>query len=344
MAKRKKTKKNRYPDFSGKKREIHNVLRDSLGRIIRPIFIDSDKNKPVERYELLDILDIEDVLPNDFGRRSLNLKKLNSLNVTIIDSDFNGELYKYCIHDLEQNLEPISNFTFNETTHITKLKGINRCLQPYNKNSKKIYVNTGEAGNSTRTKEQLVEGSQGARMRDQLIRFCLGKTKVSLDFIYNKFDGKCFNCNSFIEYKDTHKKGLDHTLPLSKWFPLNNQTSTFLCKDCNSSKRDQWPGDFYDLKKLETLSTLTDLPIDLLNSNQHYNKEVVNIFVNDFDNIMEKWSTFGRRDDISKKNKFILFLEKEVNNISKYMNDDENLSILYYKMSSYLNEIKKRVN
>lgn len=81
------------------------------------------------------------------------------------------------------------------------------------------------------------------------------------DFIWNKFDQKCFNCGKLL--KKTSEMALDHTMPLVYFWPLD-ETATCLCKTCNSKKHDYFPFEFYNQKQLVSLSKITKLPKDLL--------------------------------------------------------------------------------
>ena len=62
------------------------------------------------------------------------------------------------------------------------------------------------------------------------------------DDIWNKFEGKCFNCNEPLGTQN--KMHLDHTRPLALLWPLDS-TATCLCGSCNSEKRDRQPATFY---------------------------------------------------------------------------------------------------
>ena len=58
---------------------------------------------------------------------------------------------------------------------------------------------------------------------------------------------------------------LDHTLPLSYLWPLDN-TATALCPTHNSQKSDSFPIDFYTDSELRELSTLTGISLPVLTS------------------------------------------------------------------------------
>jgi hypothetical protein len=81
--------------------------------------------------------------------------------------------------------------------------------------------------------------------------------------IWERFGKKCFNCG--IEILSPNRMHLDHTLPLSYLWPLD-ETATCLCNTCNSSKSDKFPVDFYPTEVIPLLSELTKIDVALLKS------------------------------------------------------------------------------
>ena len=82
--------------------------------------------------------------------------------------------------------------------------------------------------------------------------------KKSLDNNYNKedikytfklFNNKCFNCPS------TTNLEIDHHKPLSKNNGLSRTNAVVLCKNCNSSKHNKDPKDFYSSDKILLLES-----------------------------------------------------------------------------------------
>lgn len=139
---------------------------------------------------------------------------------------------------------------------------------------KKFFVNS--ALNHLRTSTQHREDSLRRRAFELLIRELLGiewiyhsfrkKHEQEFDkFIWEKFGKKCFNCE--VDLSTPSEMDLDHTMPLSGLYPLD-ETATCLCPTCNSSKSDLYPKDFYSHDKLIKLSELTKIPIKILNSNR----------------------------------------------------------------------------
>jgi len=93
------------------------------------------------------------------------------------------------------------------------------------------------------------------------------------DYIWKKFDKKCFNCNAQIS--SSGEMDLDHTRPLALLWPLD-KSATCLCGDCNTLKRDKPPVEFYTEEQLMKLSELTGLSMDELR-NPNPNTKVLDL-------------------------------------------------------------------
>lgn len=83
------------------------------------------------------------------------------------------------------------------------------------------------------------------------------------EHIRKKFNCKCFKCGKEV---DAHFD-LDHTMPLAYLYRLD-ESATCLCSNCNSSKRDKFPADFYTEDELQSLSEITGLPMELLHKRE----------------------------------------------------------------------------
>jgi 5-methylcytosine-specific restriction endonuclease McrA len=66
--------------------------------------------------------------------------------------------------------------------------------------------------------------------------------------VYQRFDHKCFACNS------QDNLSIDHHRPLSKGHPLSGQNAVLLCVSCNASKGSKQPEEFYSQTQLEVLN------------------------------------------------------------------------------------------
>lgn len=127
--------------------------------------------------------------------------------------------------------------------------------------------------NPQRNPQQFKEDSLRRRALEVLVNHLLGHNLVHFEFkdatkkefsehIRKKFDSKCFKCGKPV---DAHSFDLDHTMPLAYLYRLD-ESATCLCPNCNSSKRDKFPADFYTEDELEKLSKITGLSIELLHT------------------------------------------------------------------------------
>lgn len=283
IRKRKITKRNTYPIHTTY-RHISSVMRNVNGNMCFSEEIDG-----TFYIRLTSIKDIPSIRPNKNGQRRFSRKYIDSvLKHNIIDYNYEGDLYMYCIHEVNQVLRPVSDFTTNKTSpHLRPNEKIYG-LQPFCKDSKRKYVNNGKAGNSSRTKDQHLE-DVGSRFRQKLIVSAIGYTpKISYKDIYTKYNGCCFKCKKEIPFNRTDLKGLDHTLPHAYWWPYTTENATFLCTDCNQSKKDKWPSEFYTVDELKELSKLTNIDFNILSSKSPlFNMEMINKVDLEFNKIMD---------------------------------------------------------
>ena len=278
--KRKRKHRNSYPNYSGQSRHLHSCLRDSFGRIIRPI--SNPHGKGAIGYELLDITNLQQIYPDKTGRRGMKKALLYSQEHTILNKDWNGDIYKYCTHCRKQNLLPLTEFTSNdhgyEACLLTEksakkyhLKG--HSSQPFCKDCKRAYVNS--SGNKKRTKDQHIESAALSRYRGLLPEYLKDSynKKYSNNSVFNKFNHQCFKCDKDLDIDDSSAYQIDHTLPAALYWPLNDNNCTLLCYDCNQAKTDQWTSMFYCEAKIEELSKLTGYEGNLLSGAPTINPE-----------------------------------------------------------------------
>lgn len=147
---------------------------------------------------------------------------------------------------------------------------------------KKFFVNA--ALNHLRTTTQHKEDALRRRAFEKLLGDLTGddwiyhkfrlSTKKEFDVsIWEKFGKKCFNCNKSLS--SVRMQHLDHTMPLASLYPLD-ETATCLCDECNSRKSDLFPVDFYSPEKLNNLSQITGLSVEVLNSRSS-NQKMINL-------------------------------------------------------------------
>jgi len=288
MSRRKINKTNQYPVHTTF-RHLHSVLRTNDGRIVYSVVTPTTVH-----YVATSLYDIPEITPNKYGQRVFKKSYIPYLQSFVVDEHYNGELFMYCKHEIQQVLRPITDFTTISPTlwntpsdaymHVCIGMENNHpiCLKPISKDSKRIYANRGTAGNHTRTKSQMVEDT-GSRFRTKIIEAVTGiRPKMEYTYIYNKFNGKCFKCHTPIT--DTTYSNLDHTLPHSLYYPYNEDTATLLCVSCNQAKKNRWPTEFYTADELRQLEILTGL--NLQHSTKQYNLPIFLQFNMDFDRIV----------------------------------------------------------
>lgn len=312
--KRNKTKENNYPIHKSY-REINSVLRDKNGYMIIPI----EKNNKII-FQKTSIKDIKEIKPNEKGQRGFNKKYIPFLQENIIDNNYKGDLYAYCIHEISQSLRPIDDFTFNNNgyPHTKTILGFGG-RQPFCKESKRKYVNAGPAGNSSRIKDQFLEDT-GSRFRTKIIESISNdRPKISFDEIYKKFEGKCFKCKCKIAYNKIAgiAANLDHTLPHSLYYPYTTENSTLLCVDCNQSKKGKWPSEFYSKNELKTLSKLTSIPYLVLSGPKQYNIELIEKLDTNFLNVIKSIDSRFRKRTIDNKVTIFRKIKKDMVKISE---------------------------
>jgi len=99
---------------------------------------------------------------------------------------------------------------------------------------------------------------------EQLVHFEFRKNnkKEFTEYIWEKFDKRCFKCQKKITLEEMH---LDHTMPLAYLYRLD-ETATCLCAEHNSQKSDHFPIEYYTEEELKELSKITGLSMEMLRS------------------------------------------------------------------------------
>ena len=185
--------------------------------------------------------------------------------------------FKYCI--ICGTLKPLSEFGFHSARVNTGRQGeCSTCKDMYN-----------GIKNDTRTSDQHREASDRRRTYN-----LLSGDSYAIDGaeVYNKFDGKCFNCESHLKI-DSQGRGniaLDHTLPAKLLWPRTTDNATLLCdhtvNGCNGSKGQRWPKDFYKSStKLKSLATLTGFPYEILAGDPAINPDAVKYILDNLDDV-----------------------------------------------------------
>lgn len=207
---------------------------------------------------------------------------------------------------------------------------------------KKFFVNA--ALNHLRSSSQHREDSLRRRAFEQLACKLLDlkwiyhefreKTGKEFDkYIYEKFNKKCFNCDSPIaNEKEMH---LDHTMPLSYLYPLD-ETATCLCSSCNLAKSDIFPVDFYPGEKLKILSEITGIPIDVISSRLPNERAIAKLKEN------VKWfiEIFLTHPEYLKDRDGKRAADSILHSVQKAINNSTNSYDLFDEYEKYKNDVK----
>lgn len=136
------------------------------------------------------------------------------------------------------------------------------------------------------------------------------------DYIWEKFERKCYNCGKAIE--SSKQMHLDHTRPLALLWPLD-ESATCLCGSCNSQKRDRSPVEYYSEEQIAELSEITSIPLDELLV-PGPNMEAVGLLIQRidwfFDEFMHKPELTKERDGKVASELLVKALQKTLNKCS----------------------------
>lgn len=130
--------------------------------------------------------------------------------------------------------------------------------------------------NPMRTSDQHRESAQARRMYAILAGVV---EKLDSRKVFDRFDGKCFKCSKPLSFatRGTKDYAIDHTLPVSHFWPVTSENATLLCKKCNAEKSDRWPSEYYSKEELQHLSVLTGVPFEVLSGQPVLNPEAVQL-------------------------------------------------------------------
>ena len=210
---------------------------------------------------------------------------------TILHDDYvqEAQRFKYCL--LCYALKPIELFDVHNARRSGRQGECRLCKTIYN-----------GIKNQSRTTDQHREAAQRRRLYKRLS----GEAgKIDSKAIFEKFDGRCFNCGRELQYAPIGQGEihLDHTLPVRLLWPLHTGNATLLCSSCNNQKHDRWPSEFYDIPKLRSLARLTGYPYELVSGRPRVNEEAVAEILADIDSFIEEW--IHRPDEIRKVRRMI---------------------------------------
>ena len=250
------------------------------------------------------IRDQNDVTIDPSGQQEIYLKSCNRCARFLpINIDDEQAVLSFTNHCKADHRVPCSHTNFGKLVS----EDSNKELDLYNgfqlecRFCKKFEVNA--ALNPQRSSAQMKEDGQRRRYFESLISEMNERSEslvyrhehgVELsDEIFDRFGGECFKCKK--KFTKRSEMNMDHTRPLALLWPLD-ETATALCKNCNSSKRDRFPNDFYSDDELKKLSDLTGIDLAELKS-PSANMTVVNQLKKNIEWLIED---FLQSDDLRK--------------------------------------------
>jgi len=190
-----------------------------------------------------------------------------------------GSPWKYC--RVCEQLQPLDSFD----RHVPNSASFRSGRQLECKSCKRL-INA--ALNPLRTPDQHRESSE----RRRLYGILAGESKLNTRDVYQRFEGKCFNCKRSLSLGDAV---LDHTLPARYLWPLATG-ATLLCAECNANKAEKWPSEFYrrdgstvDRDKLQHLSYSTGIPYEVLDGKPQLNWPAVERILLGVDQFLIRW-------------------------------------------------------
>lgn len=241
-----------------------------------------------DTLDLLKRLNANHMAPESFYLNSDTKVKIEGMDTTENVSDAID--LKKCSYCQRYMLVGQNDSSFHK--HKSKKSGFqNEC-----RSCKALRIN--DSLNQLRTVDQLNESGVITREKKILLRepeiLAEIKNRHSGEGLksltWKKFNKKCFRCDN--KKLLLNEVQLDHTRPLAYLWPLD-EYATCLCANCNNSKHDQFPVDFYTELQLIKLSEIVGLSLDELKRKEVNEEELSNI-LNDielyYDNL--EWKTF----------------------------------------------------
>lgn len=183
--------------------------------------------------------------------------------------------FKYCL--LCYALKPLEHFDRHKTRRSGRQGECRSCKTVYN---------------GIKNQSRITDQHREAADKRRLYGFLAGDGgHIDGKAVFDKFNGTCFKCGKNLHYSSTGAKAfnLDHTLPVRLLWPLETDSATLLCAQCNNEKHDRWPSEVYDAAKLRRLARLTGHEYALLAGPPKVNVAAVEKIVADADGFIEAW-------------------------------------------------------
>lgn len=195
---------------------------------------------------------------------------------------------------------------------------------------KKFFVNA--PLNPQRNPQQFKEDGLRRRAIEVLVNRLLERNLIHFEFerrtkkefseyIWKKFDCRCFKCNKKLPLDEMH---LDHTMPLAYLYRLD-ESATCLCGSHNSQKRDYFPVDYYTQSELLRLSKITGLPMEVLEY-RGINLTVLHLLI---ENVVWFYDEFLKEPDYQKVRDGILTADKINDSLKRVIGGQADLAEEY---------------
>lgn len=204
---------------------------------------------------------------------------------------------------------------------------------------KKFFVNA--PLNPQRNAQQFKEDGLRRRAIEVLVNELLDTNLIHFEFerrtkkefseyIWKKFDQRCFKCGPNSKQIKLKDMALDHTMPLAYLYRLD-ESATCLCSSHNSQKRDHFPVDYYNEQELLRLEEITGLSYEMLHS-KSVNETVLNLLIN---NVVWFYDDFLMSEDYQKIRDGICTADKINDSLKRVIADKADLAEEYRKQTGH---------
>lgn len=204
---------------------------------------------------------------------------------------------------------------------------------------KKFFVNA--PLNPQRNAQQFKEDGLRRRAIEVLVNTLLNKNLIHFEFehknkeefsqyIWKKFNKRCFKCGPNSKPIALEDMALDHTMPLAYLYRLD-ETATCLCHSHNSQKSDHFPVDYYTENELIRLSKYTGLSLETLHKKE-VNQQVLNLLIKD---IVWFYDDFLMNPEYQKVRDGILTADKINDSLRRIISTKADLIEIYRKKTGY---------
>lgn len=249
-----------------------------------------------------------------------------------------------CVHSTFRaySIENLDNLQDDDLTNIAIEDG--KVVTYYGhqlecKACKKFFVNA--PLNPQRNPQQFKEDSLRRRAIEVLINELLETNLIHFEFekktkrefsqyIWEKFDKRCFKCGRNSKQIDLSEMNLDHTMPLAYLYRLD-ETATCLCNSHNSQKSDSFPVDYYSEDELKRLSKITGLSLEKLHQ-RTVNQQVLELLIKD---VIWYFDEFLMRTEYQKVRDGILTADKINDSLKRVIAGKKDLADEYKRLTGY---------